>query len=84
MKSNFIEMYKPALVGDYFLVPGVTHTLEFKVLKTDPVPYCMVAPDTTKCTDGDPIGREVRLEFFYFLILRDNIFFSFVASFDFV
>ena len=75
MKSHFNEMYKPVYVGDYFLVPGVIYTLEFKVLKTDPVPYCMIAPSTTKCTDGAPIGRDVRLEFFYFLILSDNRFF---------
>ena len=83
MMSHFNEMYKPAHVGDYFLVPGVTQTLEFKVLKTDPVAYCTVVPDTTKCTGGAPIEREVRLEFSYFLILRDNRFSS-VSSFGFV
>ena len=79
MKSHLNEMYKPTHVGDYFLVPGVTQTLEFKVLKTDPVHYCMVAPVATKCTGGAPIGRDVRLEFFSFLIISDNrfVFFCF-------
>lgn len=33
--------------------------VEFKVVETDPSPYCIVAPDTVIHCDGDPIKREV-------------------------
>jgi transitional endoplasmic reticulum ATPase len=32
--------------------------VEFKVVETDPEPYCIVAPDTVIHTEGDPIKRE--------------------------
>ncbi|CAF4417915.1 unnamed protein product, partial [Rotaria magnacalcarata] len=32
--------------------------VEFKVIETDPAPYCIVAPDTTIHNEGDPIKRE--------------------------
>lgn len=34
--------------------------VEFKVVSTDPAPYCIVAPDTEIYCEGDPISREVR------------------------
>lgn len=33
--------------------------VEFKVVETDPSPYCIVAPDTVIHCEGDPIRREV-------------------------
>lgn len=33
--------------------------MEFKVVETDPAPFCIVAPDTIIHSDGDPIKREV-------------------------
>lgn len=36
-------------------------SVEFKVVGTDPSPYCIVAPDTVLHCDGDPIKREVSL-----------------------
>lgn len=33
--------------------------VEFKVVETDPSPYCIVAPDTLIHCEGDPIKREV-------------------------
>lgn len=33
--------------------------IEFKVVETEPVPYCIVAPDTVIHCEGDPIKREV-------------------------
>lgn len=33
--------------------------VEFKVVGTDPEPYCIVAPDTVIHCEGDPIKREV-------------------------
>ena len=32
--------------------------VEFKVVETDPSPYCIVAPDTVIHCEGDPIPRE--------------------------
>ena len=33
--------------------------MEFKVVETDPSPYCIVAPDTVIHYEGEPIRREV-------------------------
>lgn len=32
--------------------------VEFKVVGTEPEPYCIVAPDTVIHCEGDPIKRE--------------------------
>ena len=32
--------------------------MEFKVVETDPSPYCIVAPDTQIFVEGDHIKRE--------------------------
>ena len=34
--------------------------VEFKVIETDPAPYCIVAPDTVIHCEGEPVKREVR------------------------
>lgn len=48
-----------ALTGDIFLVRGGMRAVEFKVVETDPIPYCIVAPDTVIHCEGEPIKREV-------------------------
>lgn len=48
-----------ALIGDIFLVRGGMRAVEFKVVETDPSPYCIVAPDTVIHCEGEPIKREV-------------------------
>lgn len=48
-----------ALTGDIFLVRGGMRAVEFKVVETDPSPYCIVAPDTVIHCEGEPIKREV-------------------------
>ena len=45
-------------IGDIFLVRGGMRAVEFKVIETDPSPYCIVAPDTVIHCDGDPIKRQ--------------------------
>lgn len=45
--------------GDIFLVRGGMRAVEFKVVETDPSPYCIVAPDTVIHCEGDSIKREV-------------------------
>jgi transitional endoplasmic reticulum ATPase len=34
------------------------HPVEFKVVETDPSPYCIVAPDTVIHCEGEPVKRE--------------------------
>lgn len=48
-------------LGDIFLVRGGMRAVEFKVVETDPSPYCIVAPDTVIHCEGEPIKREVSL-----------------------
>lgn len=41
-----------------FMISGM-RAVEFKVVGTEPEPYCIVAPDTVIHCEGDPIKREV-------------------------
>ena len=45
--------------GDVFLVRGGMRAVEFKVVETDPSPYCVVSPETVIHCEGEPIKREV-------------------------
>jgi len=58
LKPYFLEAYRPVRKGDLFLVRGGMRAVEFKVVETDPEPYCIVAPDTVIHCEGDPIKRE--------------------------
>ena len=44
--------------GDIFLVRGGMRAVEFKVIETDPSPFCIVAPDTVIHCEGEPVKRE--------------------------
>ena len=44
--------------------------VEFKVIETDPSPYCIVAPDTVIHCEGEPVKREV---INYFLAVRGRL-----------
>lgn len=44
--------------GDTFVVRGGMRAVEFKIVETDPEPYCVVAPDTVIHCEGEPIKRE--------------------------
>lgn len=59
MKPYFMEAYRPIHRDDTFMVRGGMRAVEFKVVETDPSPYCIVAPDTVIHCEGDPIKREV-------------------------
>lgn len=63
MKPYFLEAYRPIHKDDTFIVRGGMRSVEFKVVGTDPEPYCIVAPDTVIHCEGDPIKREVRRSF---------------------
>ncbi|NXP80935.1 TERA ATPase, partial [Ramphastos sulfuratus] len=58
LKPYFLEAYRPIRKGDIFLVRGGMRAVEFKVVETDPSPYCIVAPDTVIHCEGDSIKRE--------------------------
>ncbi|XP_033636320.1 transitional endoplasmic reticulum ATPase [Asterias rubens] len=58
LKPYFTEAYRPVRKGDIFLVRGGLRGVEFKVVETDPGPYCIVAPDTMVHCAGEPIKRE--------------------------
>ncbi|CAB1319870.1 unnamed protein product, partial [Coregonus sp. 'balchen'] len=58
LKPYFLEAYRPIRKGDIFLVRGGMRAVEFKVVETDPNPYCIVAPDTVIHCEGEPIRRE--------------------------
>jgi len=58
LKPYFTEAYRPVMKGDIFQCKGAMRTVEFKVVDTDPSPYCIVSPDTVIHHEGEPIRRE--------------------------
>lgn len=68
LKPYFLEAYRPIHKGDVFIVRGGMRAVEFKVVETEPSPYCIVAPDTVIHCDGDPIKREVCISYYNFFI----------------
>jgi len=58
LKPYFLEAYRPVTKGDVFLVRGGMRAVEFKVVETDPSPFCVVSPETVIHCDGEPIKRE--------------------------
>ncbi|XP_059096932.1 transitional endoplasmic reticulum ATPase-like isoform X1 [Tigriopus californicus] len=58
LKPYFLEAYRPVHKGDIFKVRGGMRAVEFKVIETDPAPFCIVAPDTLIHCDGEPVKRE--------------------------
>ena len=53
-----MEAYRPIHKNDTFIVRGGMRAVEFKVVETDPTPFCIVAPDTVIHCEGEPIKRE--------------------------
>ncbi|VEL13823.1 unnamed protein product [Protopolystoma xenopodis] len=58
LQPYFIEAYRPVRKDDIFVVRGGMRSVEFKVIETDPSPYCIVAPETSIFSEGDPVKRE--------------------------
>ena len=58
LKPYFLEAYRPVHKGDTFIVRGGMRAVEFKIIETDPSPYCIVAPDTVIHCEGEPVKRE--------------------------
>ncbi len=59
LKPYFMEAYRPVHKGDIYLIRGGMRAVEFKIIETDPSPYCIVAPDTVIHCEGEPVKREV-------------------------
>jgi len=58
IKPYFLDAYRPVKKGDLFLVHRAKHSVEFKVVETDPAPYCVVVPDTVIICNGEPVRRK--------------------------
>ncbi len=59
LKPYFGKHYdRPIHEGDVFIVRAAMHDVEFKVIKTEPSPYCIVTSDIVMQCKGDPIKRE--------------------------
>merc|ERR1711953_434004 len=58
LKPYFLEAYRPCRQGDLFLVRGGMRQFEFKIIDTDPEPYCIVSPDTMIHCEGEAVVRE--------------------------
>ncbi len=58
LKPYFLEAYRPVRKGDLFLARGGMRAVEFKVVETDPSPFCIVEPNTTIFCEGAPLKRE--------------------------
>jgi len=58
LKPYFLDAYRPLRKDDTFLVRGSMRAVEFKVVETDPSPFCIVAPDTIIHCEGEPVKRE--------------------------
>merc|ERR1712156_643980 len=58
LKPYFLEAYRPIHKSDTFIVRGGMRAVEFKVVETDPAPFCIVAPDTVIHCEGEPVRRE--------------------------
>lgn len=58
LKPYFLEAYRPIHKNDTFIVRGGMRAVEFKVIETDPAPFCIVAPDTVIHCEGEPVKRE--------------------------
>jgi len=57
LKPYFLESYRPLKQGDIFVCRNM-RAVEFKVIETDPAPFCIVVPDTIIRCDGEPVKRE--------------------------
>ena len=43
LKPYFLEAYRPVRKGDLFQVRGGMRAVEFKIVETDPEPFCIVS-----------------------------------------
>eukprot|EP01096_Ripella_sp_DP13-Kostka_P006128 TRINITY_DN2171_c0_g1_i1.p1 TRINITY_DN2171_c0_g1~~TRINITY_DN2171_c0_g1_i1.p1 ORF type:complete len:818 (-),score=490.25 TRINITY_DN2171_c0_g1_i1:116-2545(-) len=58
LKPYFLNSFRPVMKGDLFTCRGAMRQVEFKVVDTEPAPYCIVASDTLIHYEGEAIKRE--------------------------
>ncbi|CAF1360359.1 unnamed protein product, partial [Rotaria sordida] len=58
LKTYFRTPDRPVHQGDVFTVRAAMHVVEFKVIETEPSPYCIVTPETVIHCGDNPIKRE--------------------------
>ncbi|KAF1743993.1 hypothetical protein MXB_2354 [Myxobolus squamalis] len=58
LKPYFLEAYRPVHRGDIFIAKGGVKPVEFKIIETDPSPFCIVSPQTEIHYEGSAIQRE--------------------------
>ena len=58
LRPYFEGEFRPVRKGDLFVVRGGMRSVEFKVIETDPEPFCLVVPDTEIYCEGEPVKRE--------------------------
>merc|ERR1712137_444870 len=58
LRPYFMEAYRPIRKGNSFLTRGGMRQVEFKIVDTDPEPYCIVSPETMIHCEGEPVKRE--------------------------
>ena len=58
LKPYFKDVFRPIHQGDRFKVKGGFREVEFKVVATEPEPYCLVVGQTVIFDQGDSIKRE--------------------------
>ena len=62
LEPYFSEIDRPVHEGDYFTCRGVKHQIEFKIVKTDPDPFCLVAPGAKIYCKGKITKKEIKSE----------------------
>ena len=58
LKPYFLEADRPVTKGNTFRMRAGMREVEFKIIETDPTPFCIVNADTVIYWDGEPIMRE--------------------------
>lgn len=58
LKPYFSGTFRPLHEGDSFVCTNSMRSVEFKIVKTDPSPYCFMASSTEIYTEGEPIDRD--------------------------
>ena len=56
LKPYFLHTFRPIHKGDNFVLRGDMQAVEFKVIETDPSPYCIVSPDTVIHGKGESLS----------------------------
>jgi transitional endoplasmic reticulum ATPase len=73
LQPYFMEAYRPVHKDDMLIVRGGMRAVEFKVVETDPAPFCIVAPDTVIHCEGEAIKREVEIHQFAYETISDAV-----------